>query len=290
MIIAVVGGKGMLATDFQAVALSKGAKTLPLDLPDFDICKNASLERDLPACDVVLNCAAFTRVDDAEKERELAYAINATGAGRLAEACARRGLPLVHISTDYVFNGRKGTPYQEGDPVDPLNYYGVTKLAGEQQVQAAGGQATIVRTQSLYGLNGRNFIKAILNQLQQGRQELRVVNDQVSSPTYTAHLADALWRLLARPPGGLVNIAAGGQCSWFDFARAIVERVGATARVLPRSTAELNYPALRPAFSVLDTARYTACTGHTMPHWGDGLAAYLAEEPLARGLPSGPAA
>lgn len=281
MKIALVGGKGMLGTDFAKAALVNGAETLILDLPDFDICKNANLEHSLPDCHIVLNCAAFTRVDDAEKERDLAYAINATGAGQLARACARRGLPLIHISTDYVFNGRKGIPCTEEDPVEPLNYYGETKLAGEQAVQAAGGQWTIVRTQSLYGLNGRNFVKAILNQLHQGKQELRVVNDQVSSPTYTAHLADALLRLMARPPGGLVNVAAGGYCSWFDFAQAIVRQVGGKATVLPRSTAELNYPAVRPAFSVLDTARYTRLTGQRMPSWEEGLTAYLQEEPLA---------
>ena len=284
MIIAIVGGRGMLGNDFRAVAEAAGAKTLVLDLPDFDICKIETIERALPPCDFVLNCAAFTRVDDAEKERDLALAINATGAGNLARVCAARRLPLVHVSTDYVFDGRKGTPYVETDPTAPLNYYGVSKLRGEEAVQAAGGEWTIVRTQSLYGLHGRNFIKAILNQLQQGRRELRVVDDQVSSPTFTVHLAEAIWTLMQKRPRGFVNIASGGHCSWHAFACAIVEEVGVQAAVLPRSTAELNYPALRPAFSVLDTARFTQLTGRRMPDWRQGLRDYLKLEPLARGL------
>ena len=137
-------------------------------------------------------------------------------------------------------------------------------------------------TQSLYGLNGRNFIKAILGQIHKGNKELRVVNDQVSSPTYTRYLADALLRLSALRTTGIVHVACTGGCSWFEFAQAIVKSVGADVSILPRSTAELNYPAMRPAYSVLDTTRYRECTGHAMPTWQEGLAAYLAEEPLAK--------
>jgi dTDP-4-dehydrorhamnose reductase len=222
-------------------------------------------------------------VDDAEKERDLCRAIKAAGAGNVARVCARRGLRLIHISTDYVFDGRKGSPYVESDPVAPLNWYGQTKLDGEREVQSAGGNATIVRTQSLYGLHGRNFIKAILGQIEKGNRELRVVNDQVSSPTYTRHLADALLRLCRVVSDGVVHIACTGGCSWFDFARAIVARVGAKdVAVLPRSTSELNFPARRPAFSVLDTTRFTQLTGHRMPSWQQGLDEYLKEEPPAK--------
>lgn len=272
----------MLGADLVRVGATRGVVCSVSDLPDFDICKKDSLARELPVCDAVLNCAAYTRVDDAEREHEAAMRINAEGAGYLAEACALRGLPLIHISTDYVFDGRKGAAYVESDPVAPLNYYGLTKLEGERAVQAAGGGATIVRTQSLYGVNGRNFVKAILNQIRQGNRALRVVNDQVSAPTYTAHLAEALFDLAALKPGGIVHVAAQGACSWFDFAREIVRRVGVPVEVLPRSTAELNYPALRPAYSVLDTSRFHALTGRAMPGWAEGLAAYLSEEPLAQ--------
>lgn len=286
MKVMLVGGKGMLGTDFVTAASQTGLQVKILDLPEFDLCNKDQVAEGIRGAEIVLNCAAFTRVDDAEKERELSHRINATGAGILARACAARGVKLIHISTDYVYNGRKGSPYVESDPVDPLNYYGVTKLEGEKEVLSApwSGKARciIVRTQSLYGLNGRNFVKAILGQLHQGKTELRVVNDQVSSPTYTKHLAAALLRLMPVDREGIVHVACSGGCSWFDFAKAIVERVGAKVSVLPRSTAELNYPALRPAFSILDTSLYTSWTGHTMPSWQEGLDDYLKEEPLAK--------
>ena len=283
MRVVLVGGKGMLGQDLAVECHKRGWQPLICDLPEVDICKTDSLRQGLPQGDVVLNCAAFTRVDDAEKERDLCMAINGTGAGHVARLCADRGVRLIHLSTDYVFNGRKGTPYVEDDPVDPLSYYGVTKLAGEQEVLASGARATIVRTQSLYGLNGRNFIKAILGQIHKGNRELRVVNDQVSSPTYTRHLAHGLLELVQNTCSGVVHVAAGGHCSWFDFARAIVRMVNAGGvDVLPRPSAELKYPAQRPAFSVLDTTRFRSITGMAMPSWEDGLAEYLKEEPLAR--------
>lgn len=285
MKIALLGGKGMLGSDLVEACQQRGWEPLPLDLPEIDITKEAGLAEAIPPCDAAINCAAFTRVDDAEKERELCWRINADGAGHVARACARRGLPLIHLSTDYVFNGRKGSSYVETDPVEPLNYYGASKLEGEKQVLAALGGAVVVRTQSLFGLRGRSFIRAILNQIQQGKTSLRVVADQVSSPTYTPHLAAALLRLVeVRPPAGIVNVAARGHCSWWEFAGAIVERVKPGIEIQKLSTAELNFPALRPAYSVLDTTRFTALTGQPMPRWEEGLDAYLAADPVAQGL------
>ena len=285
MKILLLGGKGMLGSDLVEACQRRAWEAIPLDLPEIDITQEAGLAEALPACDAVINCAAFTRVDDAEKERELCWRINADGAGQVGRACATRGFPLIHLSTDYVFNGRKGTPYFESDPVEPLNYYGLSKLEGETQVRAAGGRAVVVRTQSLFGLRGRSFIRAILNQLQQGKTSLRVVADQVSSPTYTPHLADALLRLVEVHPGsGIVNVAARGQCSWWAFAQTIAARVKPGIAIQRLSTAELNFPALRPAFSVLDTARYTALAGVPMPPWEAGLEAYLAADPVAQSL------
>lgn len=275
----------MLGSDLVDAARARDWQPIPLDLPELDISSETGLADAIPPCDAVINCAAFTRVDDAEKERELCWRINADGAGHVARACAKRGLPLIHLSTDYVFDGRKGADYDETDPVAPLNYYGESKLAGEQQVQAAGGGAVVVRTQSLFGLRGRSFIRAILNQIQQGKTSLRVVADQVSSPTYTPHLADALLRLTqVKPSAGVVNVAARGQCSWWEFATAIVERVRPGLPIQKLSTSELNFPALRPAHSVLNTARYTALTGHVMPRWEEGLEAYLAADSVAQAL------
>jgi dTDP-4-dehydrorhamnose reductase len=285
MTIVLLGGKGMLGSDLVDAARARGWQPVALDLPEIDITREAGLAEAIPPCDAVINCAAFTRVDDAEKERELCWSINANGAGHVARACASRELPLIHLSTDYVFDGRKGSDYGEDDPVAPLNYYGESKLAGEQQVLVAGGGAVVVRTQSLFGLRGRSFIRAILNQIQQGKTSLRVVADQVSSPTYTPHLADALLRLLAvKPPAGVINVAARGHCSWWEFAAAIVARVKPGLEILKLSTAELSFPALRPAYSVLNTTRYTSLTGHPMPRWEEGLEAYLAADTAAQAL------
>lgn len=285
MNIALVGGKGMLGSDLVDACARKGWTPIPLDLPELDITQAAGLAEAFPACDAVINCAAFTRVDDAEKERDICWRINADGAGNVARACAARGLPLIHLSTDYVFNGRKGSAYVEVDPVEPLNYYGASKLEGERQVLSALGGAVVVRTQSLFGLRGRSFIRAILNQLQQGKTGLRVVADQISSPTFTPHLADALLRLVeVKPPAGIIHVAARGHCSWWEFAGAIVERVKPGIQIEKLSTADLNYPALRPAYSVLDTTRYTALAGRPMPTWEDGLDAYLGADPVAQAL------
>ena len=285
MNIALVGGKGMLGSDLVDACARKGWTPIPLDLPELDITQAAGLAEAFPACDAVINCAAFTRVDDAEKERDICWRINADGAGNVARACAALGLPLIHLSTDYVFNGRKGSAYVEGDPVEPLNYYGASKLEGERQVLSALGGAVVVRTQSLCGLRGRSFIRAILNQLQQGKTGLRVVADQISSPTFTPHLADALLRLVeVKPPAGIIHVAARGHCSWWEFAGAIVARVKPGIQIEKLSTADLNYPALRPAYSVLDTTRYTALAGRPMPTWEEGLDAYLAADPVAQAL------
>lgn len=279
MKIVVIGGKGMLGTDLCDACARQGIAAVPLDLPEIDITRRDGLSEAIPPCDWVVNCAAFTRVDDAEKEREPCWRINADGAGHVAQVCAARGVPLIHLSTDYVFNGTKGSPYVESDPVDALNFYGESKLAGERAVLAAGGHAVVARTQSLYGIRGRSFIRAILNQIRGGKTSLRVVADQVSSPTYTPHLAEGLLACVrARVPAGIVHVAATGHCSWWEFAREIVDRVKPGIEVQKLTTAELSFPALRPAFSVLDCSKFAAQTGHTMPHWRDGLAAFLAAE------------
>ena len=285
MHIIIIGGKGMLGSDLVDAVTRRGGLATVLDLPEFDITKPAGLAGRLPAADAVINCAAYTRVDDAELDRDLCWKINAEAAGHVASACAERGLPLLHLSTDYVFDGTKGAPYREDDPVAPLNHYGASKLEGERLVQQAGGAARILRTQSLFGLRGRNFVRAILGQLQQGKTELRVVADQVSAPTYTRHLAEALLDIAQQPPAAeIVNVSATGACSWWEFARAIVDRTRPGVRVEKRSSAEMNYPARRPAFSVLDPSRLRDLIGRTLPGWQDGLAAYLAEEPLVATL------
>lgn len=248
------------------------------DLPELDIRDFNSVRDTLPVCDWVVNCAAYTRVDDAERERQAAFAVNAEGALSVARVCARRGVRLLHISTDYIFDGRKGRPYVETDSPEPLGVYGASKLAGEKAVRAEGGRFLIVRTQSLFGKRGPNFVRAIVEKIQKGATPLRVVNDQVSSPTYTRHLADALTRLIKLDKQGVVHVSASGSCSWFDFARAIVARLRPSVEVVPISSQELGRPAPRPAYSVLDNSLYISWTGAPLPSWHEGLAAYIKEE------------
>jgi dTDP-4-dehydrorhamnose reductase len=220
-------------------------------------------------------------VDDAETQRDQAYAVNAEGAGNVARICSAQNIGLIHISTDYVFNGRKGSPYSEEDPVSPLNIYGASKLAGEDLVRDADGRSLIIRTQSLFGARGANFARTIVQRLGGSNEPLRVVNDQFSSPTYTRHLAEAIVRLLQSGREGIVNVVASGHCSWFEFAQAIAARVKANAMIEPVNSAEYPRPAVRPAYSVLGVNRYREWTGSALPPWQKGLEEYLAEEKLA---------
>lgn len=276
MKLVVVGAKGMLGTDLLQAAA--GFDVQGFDLPEIDIARRESVASVLPEADWVVNCAAYTRVDDAEKNRDAAFLVNATGAGHLASVCAERRTPLLHISTDYVFDGAATRPYVEEDATNPLGVYGASKLAGEQAVIAAGGPHLILRAQSLFGRNGQSFIRTIVRLLREGRTPLRVVKDQVSSPTYTLHLADAILRLIRAGKNGIVHVASSGQCSWFEFACAIARRVKPGAEVVPITAAEFRAPARRPGYSVLNTGRYRQWTGHTMPSWEEGMAAYLEAE------------
>ena len=281
MKVAVIGCNGMLGTDLVAACRDAGIETLGLDLPGFDITRFEGVRANLPEVDRVVNCAAYTRVDDAENQREPAYAVNAEGAGNVARICSARSIGMLHLSTDYVFDGRKGSAYSEDDPVNPLSVYGASKLAGEELVRGAGGRSLIVRTQSLFGVRGANFVRTIAQRMKRSDEPLRVVNDQFSSPTYTRHLAAAIVRLLQSDREGIVNVAATGFCSWFEFARAIGARVKPGAGINPVSSAEYLRPAPRPAYSVLDTRRYQEWTGSALPSWQMGLEEYLAEEKLA---------
>ena len=281
MKVAVLGCNGMLGTDLVAACRTAKIEALGLDLPGFDVANFECVHANLPNVDRVVNCAAYTRVDDAESQRDQAYAVNAEGAGNVASICSARGVGLIQISTDYVFDGRKGSTYSEDDPVNPVNVYGASKLAGEELVRSAGGRSLIVRTQSLYGVRGANFVRAIVQRLRRSDEPLRVVNDQFTSPTYSRHLAAAIVRLLQLGREGIVNVVASGNCSWFEFAQEIVARVKPGAGVIPVSAAEYARLAARPAFSVLDTTRYREWTGSALPPWQKGLEEYLAEEKLA---------
>jgi dTDP-4-dehydrorhamnose reductase len=232
------------------------------------------------AYDLVINAAAYTAVDKAETERDRAFAINATGAGILARACAARGVPLLHVSTDYVFDGSGSRPYREDDPIAPLGVYGASKAAGEAAVHDAGG--SVVRTSWLFAARGPSFVQT-MTRLATERPMLRVVADQRGCPTWAEDLADALLVLATRPDRErLYHYCNAGETTWHEFATAIVNearthRALACGVIEAIATTDYPTPAKRPAYSVLDTSRIRAL-GITPPHWKHGLARVIAED------------
>ena len=219
----------------------------------------------------VLHCAGFTHVDRAEVAEEAAFADNVDATKAVAAAARRRGIPMLLVSTDYVFDGKSKRPYREEDPPGPTNVYGRTKLEAEQ----AAKDAIIVRSSWLYGPRGRHFPAAILEQA--GKPEIKVVNDQRGCPTSTLELAPVLWELLERGVPGIYHAACEGSCTWYEFALAILESRGLRGpKVVPCTTAEYPRPAKRPAMSALDCGKLAAIRGKTLPHWRDALRRFLA--------------
>jgi len=290
--LALIGANGMLA---QAVKrhMPANCEILPYDLPEFDITQRETVLQHLLAVkpDVIINCAAFTNVDGAESSEDTAFLVNAKGPAYLAEAALKIGATLVHISTDYVFDGTKSTPYVEMDVVNPQSAYGRSKLAGEDAVRQSGlDRYFIIRTSWLYGRGGKNFVETILR-LASEKEELRIVADQVGSPTLTDDLAFAIYRLLGfnsfhercSTPFGLYHFSNNGKCSWFGFAQEIVRQgrdLGAailTKEILPIATEEYPLPAKRPGYSVFSKQKYCQKTGAAIPHWSESLSHYLRE-------------
>ena len=273
------GASGMLGMDFVRAATYWNHEVLPLTEADLDITDSKAVwnafVREQP--EVVVNCAAYTDVDGAESNADAAARVNVEGARYLALAAAEIGAAVVYPSTDYVFDGQKGAPYVESDLASPLSVYGQSKAAGEAETAAANQRYFIVRSSWLFGTAGRNFVDTMLA-LGTDQGEVVVVRDQVGCPTYTAHLADALVRLIDTSAYGIHHIAGGGECSWYEFAQEIFRQAGVDCRVLSMTTDELNRPAPRPGYSVLATERREAIY---LPEWQEGLASYLVERSVA---------
>lgn len=277
MRLLVPGGGGMLARMLGERARAAGHEAELVPRPAWDIADpaagEAALRRARP--DAVVNAAAFTDVDACETRRAEAFRANAEGPGVLAALCARSGVPFLHLSSDYIFDGAARVPYPADAPTGPLSAYGESKLAGEQAVRTAGGAWTVLRTAWVYGPGGRNFVATILRLArEQGR--LRVVDDQVGSPTFTADLADAVLALLAAGAGGTVHFTNAGQVSWHGFAREILRLKGLDVPLEAVPTSAFPRPARRPAYSVLDASGYVRLTGRTPRPWAAALADFLA--------------
>ncbi len=279
MQILITGSNGQLGRDCVQV-LEDRHHVVPLDSRALDISDPAAVEAAVLAHrpEVVLNCAAFTQVDACETETDRAYRVNALGPRYLAASLARHGGYLLHISTDYVFDGRKTPPdaYTEDDPPAPLSAYGRTKLAGEQAVRALLPAAAVVRTAWVYGRHGSNFLKKILHLALVTRPpRLRVVHDQYGSPTWSWRLAHQLARLIEVRAGGIYHATAAGYCTWYEFARAFLECLDLDYPLEPCSSAEFPTPAVRPANSILANRRLQALGLDLMPPWQDDLARFV---------------
>jgi len=270
--ILVVGAKGMLGQDLMRVL---PGDVRGVDVEEIDITSPASVRRVLVTLKprVVVNCAAYTDVDGCETNRELAMAVNGEGVGHLAAVTREIGALLVQVSTDYVFDGTKGSPYGEDDPVNPLSVYGKSKLLGEEKARQ-NPDHLIVRTQWLYGLGGKNFVETMLR-LAGERKEVAVVDDQIGSPTWTVDLALAISQLLDTDCRGTYHAANRGTCTWFAFAEAIFAEAGREMTVRPQSTEELGRPAPRPLYSVLDCSKLTHDAGLALEEWREALKTYL---------------
>jgi dTDP-4-dehydrorhamnose reductase len=273
--VLVTGAAGMLGRDVMLAAGNAGHDIVGFGRSELDVTDAAGLEKkfDLERPDVVINCSAWTDVDGAESAEEDAFAVNGSGAGNVAAAAAKVGASVVYVSTDYVFDGAKGSPYVESDQPAPLSAYGRTKLAGEEATAAANKRHFIVRSAGLFGVGGSNFVATMLR-LAADHGEVLVVRDQVGSPTYTWHLAYGIVRLIEGIEFGLHHMAAAGKCSWYEFAREIFEQAKVECKVLSGTTEMLGRPAPRPAFSALTSQREHAIR---LPSWHDGLAGYLAQ-------------
>jgi len=280
MKVLIVGGNGQLGKGLSRTAPAE-ASIVSHDIDTLDITDAGAIAAVVSKIqpDIVFNAAAYTAVDKAESEEEAALAVNATAVGYLADAARRIDARFVHVSTDFVFDGRSGVPYTPDAPTAPIGAYGRTKLAGEE---AAGDDALIVRTAWVYAPNGGNFVRTMLR-LMAERPEVRVVADQIGTPTYAPGLAAALWTMAAKGTKGIHHYTDAGACSWYDFAVAIQEEALAVGLldkavpVIPINASEYPTPAQRPHYSVLDKTSTFAVLGGPTPHWRENLRKMMAE-------------
>ncbi len=276
MNILILGYKGMLGYDLMQ-KLSAGHEVTGKDIDDFNIasetsCRDIVLEAN-PDC--VINAAAYTNVDACETDREKSFAVNAVGVKNLSTICQKQHIKIVHFSTDYVFDGTKKMPYTEDDICNPINFYGHSKLEGENFLQALSKNYLLIRTSWLYGINGRNFVKTIIEKAGTDKK-LDVVDDQIGSPTYTRDLSAAVQLLIEGNHTGIFHCTNRGHCSWYDFAVKILQVVNMMDVIVnPIKSERLARPAMRPSYSVLSNRKLSEVTGKIMRPWQIALGDYL---------------
>lgn len=279
--VVLLGAKGQLATDVYRVLRCRGAYCLPLSHQDLDVCQYHKVVETLRGIrpDTVINTAAFHNVEACEAAPERAFAVNALAVRNLAQVCEDIGARLVHISTDYVFGGDQRSPYREEAPPNPLNVYGVSKAAGEYFVRNLCGRHLIIRTSGLYGVagassKGGNFVET-MRRLGREKGTVTVVTDQILSPTYTADLAEKIIELVCAEAQGVFHVTNSGQCSWYEFAKAIFELWDPSVDVKPTTTKDFGSRVARPSYSVLGNFRLQEFGLGVLRPWREALAAYL---------------
>jgi dTDP-4-dehydrorhamnose reductase len=274
--IAILGGKGMLGSDLAPACRQQRFDPVILDLPEFDITNADQVRQAVSDAEMIVNCAAYTNVDGAESESELAHRINAEAVGRLGAIARDAGKWLLHISTDFVFDGHSNTPYAETDPAHPINEYGKSKLAGERLLAETGCRHCIVRVEWTYGLAGNNFVTKLMQRARTGNA-LKVVDDQVGSPTATTEVSKAVCELLPQQPEGLFHFAAAGYVSRHEMAKFVVDKLAMDIDVLPCKTSDFQSPAARPLNSRFDCSKIQGLLSEPIEHWQTPLERFLGQ-------------
>ncbi|MDD5483712.1 MAG: dTDP-4-dehydrorhamnose reductase [Kiritimatiellae bacterium] len=272
--IAITGGRGMLGSDLAAVLEKAGYQTRALDLPDFDLADPVRLKQGLDGVEIVVNCAAFTNVDQAEDAPETAMHINAEAVGNLGVWAKERNAYLIHISTDFVFDGESARPYLETDMPRPINVYGQSKLKGEELLRQSGCRCAIVRVQWSYGKHGVNFVAKLLER-SRGGGALKVVNDQTGAPTWTLDMARAINSLLRERPEGIFHFANAGYATRYETAMFIARKMRLPNPIKPCASSEFPAKARRPKNSRFCTDKIQALLDHEIRSWEEALDAFL---------------
>ena len=288
MKVVLIGAKGQLGSDLTLILKTNGYEVVSLTHANVEVTDMGSIRSTLiPAQpDVVINTAAYHKVEEAEGNPAQAFAVNTIGPRNLALVCRDMELPLVHFSTDYVFSGLKGSPYVESDPVDPANIYGVSKAAGEMVLRYLWPRHFIVRTSGLYGKvgssgKGGNFVELMLQLAREGKS-IKVVNDQILTPTSTHALALQIAALIKTDAYGTYHATCQGECTWYDFAVEIFRRAGLNSQLSPQTTTQSGVQVKRPPYSVLENANLKCIDIDLMPSWQDALQSYLTERKIEK--------
>lgn len=274
--VVVLGCKGMLGTELMDALGRGGFQSDGLDLPDFSITDTAQLKDAVSNADVVVNCAAYTNVEKAESQAQLAYDVNGRSVGILGQYAAAKGIPVLHISTDFVFDGTSDRPYVETDQTNPISVYGRTKLDGEQLLIESGARACIVRIQWTYGKAGNNFVMKMI-EAAKTRKSLKVVDDQIGSPTATVEVADAIYRILSMDtfPQGIYHYAAAGYVSRYEMAKFIFEKAGINVNIEPCKTSEFKTAAKRPLNSRFNCSKIAELLQDKPKDWPQPLQEFV---------------